>query len=216
MPIESIDFKKQTALGDALVKWWESLDTVDARPLGKTPSAEGDADDEERVLKRGDRAGRAMLRRADSLAVVVMTPAYLRLFRRLCQVGWPAADDWRDDRHWRNDRLAAVAGLLAHVAADVDRSLPLAMSRRDKAAADASDANDDRPPVSPLRFKRLLESPDVDTLFTGLRRTLPLLKQGGAVSIDVRGLATDVVNWGDRVKKRWAYGYEAWGDKPDG
>ena len=30
--------------------------------------------------------------------------------------------------------------------------------------------------------------------------------------LDVLALATDVVNWGDAVKKRWAYGYD-WPDK---
>lgn len=201
----AIDFKKQTALGDILTRWWESLDVVKVTPSDVARPAGGTDDDA--LQMRGDRAGRALLRRADSLAAVVMTPVYQRLFHGLCRAGWRAEDDWR------NDRLAAVAGLLAHVAADEDRPLPLAMSRRDKAAGDA---NDDRPPVSPLRFKRLLESPDVETLFIGLRRTLPLLRQGGGIRIDVRGLATDVVNWGDGVKKRWAYGYVAWGNKPDG
>jgi len=64
------------------------------------------------------------------------------------------------------------------------------------------------PPLSELRFKRLLEAPDADALFTGLRRALPLLQHRA----DVCALATDVVNWGDAVKKRWAYGY-AWRDK---
>ena len=62
----------------------------------------------------------------------------------------------------------------------------------------------DKPAVSPLRFMRLLESPDIDTLFTGLRRTLPLLEH----QADVLALATDVVNWDDSVKKRWAYDYD--------
>lgn len=216
-----IDFKKQTVPGDILMDWWKSLDMVEVLspaetlPAGATGTNAETGAGADAPLKRGDRAGRAALRRADRIAVVVMTPVYQRLFRRLCQAGWPHDNDSSND--WRNDRLAAVAGLLAHVAADdSDRSLPLAMSRREKAAADSDSADGDRPPVSPLRFKRLLESPDMETLFTGLRRTLPLLKQGGGIRVDVRGLATDVVNWGDSVKKRWAYGYVAWGDKPDG
>ena len=43
----------------------------------------------------------------------------------------------------------------------------------------------DKPVLSPLRFQRLLD------------RT------------DVHALATDVANWGDAVRKRWAYAY-AW------
>ena len=74
-----------------------------------------------------------------------------------------------------------------------------------------SQRDGDKPRVSPLRFTRLLESPDIDALFAGLRRTLPLLHN----QADVLALATDVVNWGDAVKKRWAYGYD-WPDKASG
>jgi CRISPR system Cascade subunit CasB len=69
----------------------------------------------------------------------------------------------------------------------------------------------DKPCISPLRFTRLLESPDVDALFSGLRRALPLLQH----RTDVLALATDVVNWGDAVKKRWAYAYH-WPAKAGG
>lgn len=132
-----------------------------------------------------DTGGRAALRRAPDVTAVVMLPAYQRLHRRLLAAGWL-------DQPWQNDRLAAAAGLLAHVREHDDRDLPRAMSEGDK------------PCVSPLRFQRLLESPDGDALFSGLRRTLPLIQH----RTDVLALATDVVNWGDAVKKRWAYAYD--------
>jgi len=138
-----------------------------------------------------DRGGRAALRRAPDITAVVMLPTYQRLHRRLLAAGWP-------DETWRNDRLAAAAGLLAHVKQHAEQALPETMSQRDG----------DKPRVSALRFMRLLESPDIDALFTGLRRALPLLQH----QADVLALATDVVNWGDAVKKRWAYGYD-WPDK---
>ena len=132
-----------------------------------------------------DRGGRAALRRAPDITAVVMVPAYQHLHRRLVAAGWP-------DSAWRNDRLAATAGLLAHVKKHANGTLPKSMSEGDK------------PRVSPLRFMRLLEAPDIDTLFAGLRRTLPLLDH----QADVLALATDVVNWDDSVKKRWAYDYD--------
>jgi len=138
-----------------------------------------------------DRGGRAALRRAPDITAVVMLPAYQRLHRRLLAAGWPADT-------WRSDYLAAAAGLLAHVKQNTGPALPAAMSQHDG----------DKRTVSPLRFTRLLESPDIDTLFAGLRRTLPLLQH----QADVLALATDVVNWGDVVKKRWAYAYD-WPDK---
>lgn len=139
-----------------------------------------------------DRGGRAALRRAPDITSVVMLPAYQQLHRRLLVAGWP-------NENWRNDRLAAAAGLLAHVEELGSETLPVAMSRRDG----------DKPRLSPLRFVRLLESPDIDALFSGLRRALPLVGH----QADVLALATDVVNWGDAVKKRWAYGYD-WPEKP--
>ena len=141
-----------------------------------------------------DRGGRAALRRAPDITAVVMLPAFQQLHRRLLAAGWPTDA-------WRNDHLAAAAGLLAHVKQHQPQALPVAMSQRDG----------DKARVSPLRFTRLLESPDIDALFTGLRRALPLLQH----QADVLALATDVVNWGDAVKKRWAYGYD-WPDKAGG
>lgn len=164
----NIDFHKHPSLGPVLRQWWASLDD--------------------------NRADRAILRRADNATAVALTPAYQRLYRRLCGAGWP-------DEPWRNDRLAAAVGLLAHVETDDDQPLPAAMSQREG----------DKPRVSALRFMRLLDSPDDEALFNGLRRVLPLLRYRAGVL----ALATDVVNWGDAVKKRWAYRYE-WPDKATG
>ena len=136
-----------------------------------------------------DTGGRAALRRAPDITAVVMLPAFQRLHRRMQAAGWPGPN-------WRDDRLAAAAGLLAHVREPATTSLPQAMSEGE------------RPALNELRFTRLLEAPDVDTLFAGLRRALPLLQQRA----DICALATDVVNWDDEVKKRWAYAY-AWPDK---
>ena len=55
-----------------------------------------------------DKGGRAALKRAADITAVIMLPAYQHLHRRLLAAGWPA-DSWRDDN------LAAAAGLLAHV-----------------------------------------------------------------------------------------------------
>ena len=132
-----------------------------------------------------DTGGRAALRRAPDITAVVMLPAYQRLHRRLLAAGWP-------DQPWHNDRLAAAAGLLVHVRENTGQDLPRSMSEGDK------------PVVSPLRFMRLLESPDGDALFSGLRRVLPLIQH----RTDLLALASDVVNWGDTVKKRWAYAYD--------
>ena len=138
-----------------------------------------------------DRGGRAILRRASSPTQIALTAAYQRVFRRLGGIA---------DIHPQDcERLAALVGLLAHVKTNESRPIPQAMSEC---------AKGDRPPVSELRFLRLLDSPDIESLFTGLRRVLPLMKHRA----DVLALANDVSFWGDGVKKQWAYDYR-WPEK---
>ncbi|MBN8438525.1 MAG: type I-E CRISPR-associated protein Cse2/CasB [Candidatus Accumulibacter sp.] len=137
-----------------------------------------------------DRASRAVLRRASSPTEVALTPAYQRLCRRLGALNWTER---------QQDQFAVVVGVLVHIKTNDARPPAEAMSQRILA--------EDRPPVSELRFMRLLDAPDSEALFSGVRRVLPLIR-----SVDVIALANDLMHWGDAVKKKWAYGYE-WPDK---
>ena len=142
-----------------------------------------------------DHASRAILRRASTITAVSLTSPYQRFYRRLRDVGWAI-----EAKPYHNDRLAAVIGLLSHVKQNDERALAKSMSQREVAG--------NQPCVSELRFRRLLESPDIDALFLGLRRVLPLMNYGA----NVLALANDVVHWGDAVKKHWAYQYD-WPEK---
>lgn len=137
-----------------------------------------------------NRAARAELRRASDITAVTLSSHYQKFYRRLVAAGW---DD--EGRIYRRDGLAAAVGLLAHVERNDDQDLAHRMSE--------SAANSDRLRVSQLRFRRLLESPDIDSIFTGLRRALPLMGN----QANVIALTNDIVNWDDNVKKRWAYAY---------
>ena len=134
-----------------------------------------------------DRASRAILRRCATLDAVALSAPYQRFYRRMLGYGWPA-----DARPAQLDRLAAIAGLLAHVKKDTDERLPKAMS------PDNAD-----PLVSELRFRDLLKIETADDLFVSLRRALPLIKY----EANVEKLAHDVYGWNDKVKKEWAYSY---------
>lgn len=134
-----------------------------------------------------DRASRAILRRCATLDAVALSAPYQRFYRRMLGYGWPT-----NARHTELDRLAAIAGLLAHVEKDTDKRLPQAMS------PDNAD-----PLVSELRFRDLLKIETVDDLFVSLRRALPLIKH----EANVKQLALDIYNWNDEVKKQWAYSY---------
>lgn len=141
------------------------------------------------------RADRAVLKRADSLTAVACAPAYQRIYRRLV-----AANGGNSWQAYEQERIAALIGLAAHIKSTASMSLPQAMSHHTEAG--------DRNPVSELRFVRLLDSPDMEALFTGVRRSLPLIEH----KVDINSLADDVFGWGDVVKKRWAYAYK-WPEK---
>lgn len=133
-----------------------------------------------------DKGARAELRRAHDLTAVALTGAYQRFYRQMIVAGWP-----EDAEPWKNDRLAAIAGLLAHVKFEDARKLPVIMSEGD------------RPPFSELRFRRLLEAKTLDDVYLSLRRALPII----AYQANVHQLANDLLFWGDTVKKQWAYDY---------
>ena len=137
-----------------------------------------------------DRGSRAELRRAHDLTAVALTGAFQRFYRLMVKQGWPEREA---------EGLAAIAGLLAHVKVHVDKPLAQIMSEGEK------------PPVSELRFRRLLESPTRDDLFIGLRRVLPLM----GYNANIYDLADSVRFWGDVVKKSWAYNYN-WPVKAQG
>jgi CRISPR system Cascade subunit CasB len=138
------------------------------------------------------RADRATLRRAGDLMAVACLPAYQRVYRATRDA--VGEGDWPD---FRKERIATVVALLAHVKVESSASLPEAMSQHPEGS--------DRNPVSALRFRRLLDAPDIESLFSGLRRALPLIEH----RVNPESLITDVFFWDDDVKKRWAYRY-AW------
>lgn len=170
---------KDSPPGSFIYDWWRMIAEV------HDPSRK----------EHGDRAGRAMLRRAPDITAVTLCAPYQRLYQKV-----RTADESAWSREHRRDGLAAAIGLLVHVEREEDRPLAAGMSREV--------AKGERAELSELRFQRLLESPDLDALFRALRRALPLMGR----SANVMDLVNDVIDWSDPrrrddVKKRWAYSY---------
>jgi len=145
------------------------------------------------------RAARAQLKRCHGVGNVLLEPAFQRLYRHLEEAGTVFSPAMREAQM---NGWAAAAALAAHVSPGEGRSFPVMASHTEKPG--------ERPPLSPLRFRRLLDTPDddIDALFKGLRRALPLI--GGKVS--AISLAADVLSWGDETRRRWAYAYH-WPDE---
>lgn len=166
---EKISWDAENHFGKVLHKWWHGL--VE------------------------DRATRAVLRRCATLDAVTVSDAYQRFYRYMLACNaWPV-----DTTSRQNDKLAAIAGLLAHVEVEDEQRLPEKMS----------ELSGDRPLVSELRFRAMLKIETTDDLFVSLRRTLPLIKS----KANIYQLANDVYWWNDETRKKWAYGYK-WPTKP--
>ncbi len=162
-------FSPDSPLGKELAEWWLNL--------------------------KDDTASCAELRRCDSIAKVVMTPAFQRLCQRLKHY-------FKNDNKWQ-DRLAAIIGLASHLKHDQTSSVLVGGENRvEKLAEQMVQATGDRPVVSELRFRRLLQRERND-LYTSMIRILRMLK-GDA---NLYGLAESIFFWGEGIKKRWAYAY---------
>lgn len=160
---EKISWAAESHLGKVLHQWWQGLEE--------------------------DRASRAVLRRCATLDAVTLSDAYQRFYRYMMACNaWPA-----DASTWQNDKLAVIAGLLAHIKTEDVQRLPIKMS----------ELSGDKPLVSELRFRGLLKIETTDDLFVSLRRALPLIDN----KANIYQLANDVYWWNDNTKKQWAYSY---------
>lgn len=168
----SVKFDPNSALGKALAELWQGL--------------------------KDDPGTRAELRRCDDVAEVMMTPVFNRFCCRVkglfegSQNGWEA-------------RLAMVVGLLSHLKHEHASTVLNANKGLEKSFAALfviPMTEGDRPRVSELRFRRLLQR-DASDIYPAMIRMLRMLN-GNA---NLYGLAESVYYWGEKVKKDWAFSY---------
>ena len=126
------------------------------------------------------RASLASMRRAATPIEVMQEPDALRLIGRLPN---------------HPDRIATLAGVLAHVREMDGRPVARAIGR--------NSLDDDRSAlVSETRFRRLLQAHD-DELMGSMRRLVRMMKG----KVNVPDLAAAILYWGDRTKRRWIFDY---------
>ena len=131
-----------------------------------------------------DRGQRAELRRAKSVHEVIMLPCFHRACRQFASL-------FGRESRWQS-RLALIMAMLSHVKQlDSDKKLAAQMAE-----------GSDKPVVSELRFRRLLQC-ERDKLFVALIRVIHLL-DGQANIYDI---ANSCFYWGDNVKKHWVFAY---------
>lgn len=139
------------------------------------------SEDSEKKNTRGSRrAALARLRRAKNLLEILQEPEALRLIERI------------PSKH--PDQVAILAGVLAYVREHDPQMVGRAIGR---------DGLDDESAImSETRFRRLLQVP-ANELLDPMRRLVHLTK-GKA---NVEDLSFAILNWGERVKKRWIFRY---------
>ena len=151
------------------------------------------------------RAERALLRRAHSLTAIELCPAYHRAYQQIC-AGLSDSEAEKIQVARGTSKLALTLGVLVHVQGTAT-SEGRQQSGKCTAIAAMNAKKGEGNTVSELRFLRLLESPNPESLFAGMRRVVPLLGE----DIDIANFARSLLYWGDKVKKDWAYAYD-WPD----
>lgn len=169
---------------------------------------------------RGDRAA---LRKCASPVDVVFVPAYHTLYQDIAGIGKAAVETGKTTWTWPGlerrlrERLPVIAGLVALVNTEERRAKedePVAGPGEDRADEAVTRTNlpkqmgTERPSgggavVSGLRFRRLLKCQTPEELYPMLRRVIRLLNNRA----DLYSLASDILYWGEEVRKQWAYDY---------
>jgi len=137
---------------------------------------------------RQDRQTRAELRRCGTTLQVMEVAGFHHLRARLLPLGLSEGER-------ASAQLAVVAASLAHIKKPGDRTPALSFS--------TGESPGDPPPVSPLRFRQVLEARTPDELLLRLRRVLPLAR-----GLDPIQLAADAFHWSDRIRKQWVFAYQ--------
>jgi len=157
----------------------------------------------------GDPGTRARLRRARTHLDLLRVNAAVHLARQMGAVprDRPAPD-------WKVTAALDLARVLAHVK-EHDPRHPMRAAGWKSFPRDRkeSEAGDERPLLSEVRFKRLLETGSGEEKVLAFTRLIALLDG----RVNVAQVASDFLNWnhpdyGDRVRERWAFHYLAAGD----
>ena len=185
----------KTSTLKTIYSWWRDLHGHPAGVGIDGGASPARTDEDEKPKRAPNRRGdRAELARCRTPADVAFTPAFHRLRQQL-----ERGNEWRGQR---DDMLAVLAAVLAHVRSD-DRS-EATYGRPSFAAQLAS--GDGKPRMSGLRFRRLLAVSSPEDAMSRLIDAVRLCD--GKASVE--SLARDVpwlLHPNEKTKKEWALAY---------
>ncbi len=141
-----------------------------------------------------DRGARAELRRARSPEDAALIPATIDLITQL------RATPLAEHKGWLA-RIPVIAGLAAHLDHNAAEAV-LAPPDREALPKRMASAKGDRPRVSELRFRRLLQYSREELYRPMIRVLAQLDNQAGLFD-----LAEALFWWGPQIQKTWAFAY---------
>lgn len=150
----------------------------------RTVSAEQQAVLEWWQALQDNKGGRAELRRAKELEQVFFLPEFYNLYNRLTPMQWRS-----------REKLALLAGVLAHVRTEAVQSVAEQMASSGKSGSKAV--------LSGLRFRRLLRHETPQELYGPMIRVIRLLDK----KINIADLAQSLYWWNSRTKMNWSMAY---------
>ena len=133
-----------------------------------------------------NRGMRAEFRRAKSVQEIIMLPSFYgsyNCFKRYFEKGY----QWED-------RLPIILGLLSHIKENNHEGLATQMAKSKSSS---------HPPVSVLRFRRLLQCNDRGELYIRMIRIIRLLNGKG----NLYDIAQSCYFWNENTKRKWAFDY---------
>ena len=133
-----------------------------------------------------DRKTRAEFRRAKSVQEIIMMPSFYGAYNDFKQY-------FKEEKGWE-DRLAMVLGLLSHIKSESDKDLAVQMA--------TPPPNSQQPPVSELRFRRLIQC-NRGELYVKMIHIIRLLGGKG----NLYDTAQSCYFWGHKTKREWAFAY---------
>lgn len=172
--------------------------------------------------EHGDRAGRAALRRVDSIAAALCESAFCDFLRASGQIALLTKPEPSTLDRRKLEALACVAAVLSHVESDAATGTETDDAAHVHATFGGelarSKPGGSEPRVSALRFRQLVESTEPDEFLRRLIRTVALLGRTAPVA----ALARDILDWfaergieragiepARRATVRWALDYYA-------
>ena len=128
---------------------------------------------------------RAEFRRTKNIEDVIMLPSFHIACNKF-NTFFEGENGWKE-------RFAMILGLLSHIKEMSDEKFVVQMAMATSLS---------RPPVSELRFRRLLQC-NRDELYVKMIRIIRLLNGRGKIY----DIAKSCYFWGDKIKRDWAFDY---------